>query len=694
MYFKFFEPVKRLLLATILLVLTCWISGSAQDSDSLHSVVARTTGLEKYHALIELTRSQASTNYNDALQTVEEAQSLALELGDSASIVQSGRMKGQLLNYLERTGEAYFVLIEVLPIAKRHNYLEDYKKILDNLAIVYTIQAEYDKALNSYFQVLALHEEARDELNIGFTYNNIGLLYYKIRNFNEALGYYLKALKIQQASKEHYDLERLLANIGYCYNNLNDFEKGREMFLEARAMCRDNCREQSIIHVDFGLALSFYGLNQFDEAERNLNHAYEIAVRTDNKRFVAETMIYLGKIAIKKKKYDEAAANLYTVQRIAMEEDYKEILIDCYRQLSIVYENVNNHISAADYLKKYVALKDSTFNEQLLDKLAKAKANYEQRENLAIIKAKEMTIAQQKRLTTAVIVIALLAGLLVVVLLRSNKAVKSINTKLSKAQDVIYQQNKQLEIKNEELDRLVEKKTEELKLVNLSLKQMNDELDTFINKTAQDIRSPLASLKGICNVALMDIKDEASLIYLRRINNTTELLSSILKRLLAISQINHSKISVTEIDLKTLVDSVISVQRKKGLPDNIVVRKNIVDNTIIHSDKELVSIVIENSIDNSLKFCTNSVRDEHFIEINVTPGKNGRVNVSVIDNGLDLSKASDSLATIFHGSGFDLDPSEAEKQDLYFVKTAAKKIGGKVNMKKTPEGYNELSVVF
>src|SRR5690606_39433630 len=101
---------------------------------------------------------------------------------------------------------------------------------------------------------------------------------------------------------------------------------------------------------------------------------------------------------------------------------------------------------------------------------------------------------------------------------------------------------------NKDLDREVEKKTAELERVNLSHKQVNDELDNFIYKTSHDIRGPLASLKGMCNVAIMDVKDPLALDYFNKLDATAEKLNTILTRLLIINQINNSSASHELID--------------------------------------------------------------------------------------------------------------------------------------------------
>src|SRR5690606_10805656 len=167
---------------------------------------------------------------------------------------------------------------------------------------------------------------------------------------------------------------------------------------------------------------------------------------------------------------------------------------------------------------------------------------------------------------------------------------------------------------NKDLDREVEKKTAELERVNLSHKQVNDELDNFIYKTSHDIRGPLASLKGMCNVALMDVTDPIALDYLKKLDATAERLNSILTRLLIINQINNSKLSVSRVDFARIIEDVLLLEKKRGLPQKLQIRKNIDPNISIQSDKELVRIVLENLIDNAIKFFNDAEQINSFVE--------------------------------------------------------------------------------
>jgi signal transduction histidine kinase len=686
--------LKKILCAVFLQ--WCFFYGYSQDqiSDSLTKAAETSQGTEQVDALIELAKYHGNQNKNAvALDYCVRANSIALSLGDSARYVRSGRMRGQLLNRLDRVREASQVLEKVMPIAKRNNFHADYRTILNNLALSYSFQARYDEALKIHFINLELREKSNDQVGVAGALNNIGLVYFKLKNYKQALNYYTRAI---QTVKEHNiedDRATYYTNIGLCYNQLKQFKNGLEYFELALAGCQDACAPQILIDANFGIGVARYNLEEFEVAQKHLNESLRIAREVPNKRFQAENLVYLAHIAVKTDKLDEAIPLLEECRTIAKEGNFNELLIETYREFSNVYSRKSDFQRASDYQKRYIDLKDSIYSERLIENIAKVQTEFAQRENIKTIADNQAIIRQQRYLNIAIAIIAILAGLLILVLQRSNRVSKQVNTQLSEAKETISQQNKLLEIRNKDLDREVEKKTADLERVNLSLKQVNDELDNFIYKTSHDIRGPLASLKGMCNVALMDVTDEVALDYLRKLDATAERLNAILTRLLIINQINNSKLSVSRIDFTRIVNDIILLEKKKGLPPKIEIRKRIEDDPRIYisSDKELVRIVLENLIDNAIKFYNESDRVSSFVEINISSTAEG-VKVRVIDNGIGISESNPGkLFQMFFRAS---ERSEIGGIGLYIVKTATAKIGGKVGLLTTPEGYTEFYVLF
>jgi signal transduction histidine kinase len=134
------------------------------------------------------------------------------------------------------------------------------------------------------------------------------------------------------------------------------------------------------------------------------------------------------------------------------------------------------------------------------------------------------------------------------------------------------------------------------------------------------------------------------------------------------------------------------LERKKGLPPDLKIGIDIAPNATIESDKELVRIVLENLIDNAIKFYNDSDRVDSFLDIHITQMVNGGVKVRVIDNGIGISESNPGK--LFQMFSRASERSETGGIGLYITKTATEKIGGKVGLLTTPEGYTEFYVIF
>jgi signal transduction histidine kinase len=673
-----------------------YLSCEAQRNNTLDSLLTVLKNSETDQQILDtkvmLAYEYFDINYQLALEYSSDAYELAKDLGDTSQLVMAGRIKGQMFRRLDKVQESIQVLTEILPIAKRNNFKEHYKKILNALAIAYMFKADYDKALEYNFQSLIIREDEGNKAEMIIALNNIGLIYYKLKNYEAALKYYNETINLMKDEGAEDGMERVFINRGLCHVHLKKFREAIDDINRGLQICKNECDGQINLQAEFGLAESSFWLGDYDEAESHFTSSLQIAKRINDKRFQAENLVYLGAISIQKKQYEKSIAYLSAGDSIASTAGYNQLRVDIYKQFSKLYNEINDFKSAALYQNKYIQLSDSLFREDLIKNIAEVQTNYEERQNIATIASNEIVIEQQRNLSIAIAVIALLTGLLVLVLQFGNRNIKRVNAKLSEAKEVIQEKNEELANKNKELDLLVEKKTADLARANSSLKQVNDELDNFIYKTSHDIRGPLASLKGMCNVALMDVQDPVALDYLRKLDATAERLNTILTRLVIINQINNSKLTIEHINFESIVSDVLLLERKKGVPQELLIIPQIDADATIESDKELVRIVLENLIDNAIKFYNDSDRVKSFVKIHINSMPKGGVIVRVIDNGIGISESSPGK--LFQMFSRASERSETGGIGLYITKTATEKIGGKVGLLTTPEGYTEFYVIF
>lgn len=659
--------------------------------DSLKSIIESNVGIDKFDPMISLVRVYGTFDNRKALEYSQQARQIAFQHSDSARIVTSSRIVGQLYNRLSMYKEAEKILFTTSSIARRNNFRNDYKIILNNLAIAYTYQAKYAVALEIYFQALFLYEEDKGYPDMSLVLNNIGIVYFKLKNYEKALEFYKRSYDLKKQINDHQDLDRLFINTGLCYNQLLDYAKGLEYFELGFKECGNDCRDEIRVEGEFGKGVSHFNLRNYSEAEKHFNESLGIAKKIGYNRFQAENLIYLSHIYILQEKIDDALRALNLCEQISTQAGFNEILVDTYKDFSLIYNKKENYEKASYYQDKYITIKDSIISVAVIDKLAKIQTNYAERENIKTIQAKEETIQRQRSLNFAIILIAILASLLIFVLYRSNRVKKKVNQALSDAKAIIEDQNRQLLSSNYDLDKELKIKNLELEKANESLSRVNEELDNFIYKTSHDIRGPLASLKGMCNVALMDVKDHLALNYLKKLDITAEKLNTILTRLLIVNQINNSVLGSDKIDFEDIVNDVLQLEKKKGLPPRLKIRKQIDTSIEFHSDREFVRIILENLIDNAIKFYNDSERVEPFVDISIT--EDGQhVKIKVIDNGIGISEVHpDKIFQMFSRAS---ERSETGGIGLYITKTAAEKLGGAVHLKTSPEGYTEFFVML
>ena len=669
-------------------------AGYAQNEkiDSLLRVLPDLNGSDRFQALYALGYEYIDVDNVKAEAYAVDAFKLGLSLGDSLMMVQASRIQGSALRRMERLNEAIDVSVKALGIARRNKYKEDEKILLNAIAIAYSYKAEYDKALDYHFQSLIVREQGGNKPEISITLNNIGFVYFKLKNYEKAIEYFNRSLVFKRESNDTHDLDRLLINIGLSYNHLKKFEFALKYINEGLQSCGATCSDQIIIEGKFGLGVSFFGLKKYPESEEEFKQSLAISRRTESKRWQSECLVYLAKIAITRNETESAEKFLEEAELLASNAGYNQLLMDAYKQFSVLYNQTKNFEKASLYQDKYILLKDSLISEDLVKNIAKIQTNFEERENIATIASKEVVIRQQRYLNVAIAVIALLAGLLILVLQRGNRTIKKVNAALSEAKQTIEEQNKKLQILNKNLDKEVRAKTSDLEKANHSLHRVVDELDNFIYKTSHDIRGPLASLKGICNIALMDVKDEVALKYLSKLDVTAEKLNTILTRLLIVNQINNSAIKTDDlIDFDHVVNDVLLLEKKKGLPARLEIRKSIDPDIVFRSDKEFIRIIFENLIDNAIKFYNDSERVEPFVDIRVMKEDHSLL-IRVIDNGIGISEIHpDKIFQMFSRAS---ERSETGGIGLFITKTATEKLGGTVGLKTTPEGYTEFFVKF
>jgi len=674
---------------TILLALnTVLFAQNNKKIDSLRSIYEN--GDDSYPVLWGLAYEIFDSNSEEALDFAQKAYLSAREYGSDSLIVRSGRLTGQLLRRTHRSEEAIAILLEVKKIADKKDYRVELARILNTLALCHTFMAEYDKALEYNFQSLVLREREGNKEQIAIALTNIGLTHYKMGSFDLALDYSLRSKRAYDEVGKSPEVN-LLINIGLCFGELRRYKEAQEYFENALRVCGPGCNKEFIMQAEYGLATSMFQQKNYALAQEHFQKSLAISVIQEDVRFQLENLLGLAESALISNDVSVAKTRLEEVSRIPEVRHYRELLKGFYSLEGDYYSKVGDYKSASYYWQRVNEVNDSIFGSEVIKNLTRVQTQFAQRENLAIIAEKDNILAlnqklivQQRWFNIMLGVIVILITVFVVVINRNYKRIKTVNAELATAKQIIEDHNKFL-------DQLVAQKTRELVNSNESLVKVNDELDNFIYKTSHDIRGPLASLKGMVNLAIMDVKDEKALGYLSKLDLTAEKLNMILTRLLIVNRINHAELKPETILFEPIIQEILTLEVKKGIPPKIKVDYEVAPNVNLVSDRDLVRLVLENLIDNAVKYYNDSERVESFVHIKVEV-EDGKVTARVIDNGVGIS-------TMNRQKIFQMFVRASERSDtggigLYLAKIATEKIGGDINLVTTGEKLTEFVVQF
>jgi hypothetical protein len=162
-----------------------------------------------------------------------------------------------------------------------------------------------------------------------------------------------------------------------------------------------------------------------------------MAEKLKDLRFQIETMVYRSKINIKLERYDLATEILGKAEQLALTTNYNELLIDIFRQYSILANITENFPEAARYQQRYIRLKDSIYNEALIKNLASVQTAYDARENMKATSEKDDSLAMNERIIASdrqvyffIAAVSVLAIVAAYVLFRFNRRQHIANNEL------------------------------------------------------------------------------------------------------------------------------------------------------------------------------------------------------------------------------------------------------------------------
>ena len=214
---------------------------------------------------------------------------------------------------------------------------------------------------------------------------------------------------------------------------------------------------------------------------------------------------------------------------------------------------------------------------------------------------------------------------------------------------------------------------------------INKMKNEFISIASHQLRSPLTSVKWILELFQ---KDELGKItpeqaeYLRILNENNERMIRLVNNLLNISRIETKSLKIENqpVEIKKLIKNIIKGTKIEALAKNIQLEVKISSQIpkSIKTDKNKLEIVLQNLIDNAIKY---SHKDGK-INIRVIQSKD-KIKIEIHDHGVGIPENEQDyiFQKFFRAANATRYQITGTGLGLYLSKSIIEALGGKINFK-------------
>ena len=223
------------------------------------------------------------------------------------------------------------------------------------------------------------------------------------------------------------------------------------------------------------------------------------------------------------------------------------------------------------------------------------------------------------------------------------------------------------------------------------LRTIEEMKDDFVSNMTHELKTPIA-IAYSANDALLNYDTsndpDKKTKYLTIANKQLKRLGELVENILAMSMERRKtmKLRPEDIQLREFVEEIAAAQRMRGDKD-ITINVNVADNIVVEADTTHLANVLNNLIDNAIKYSDESV------EITISGDNN---ELSVRDNGIGIpSKSIPYLFNKFyrvpHGNRQDV---RGYGIGLYYVKSIIDKMGWSIEVKSTEGKSSVFTIKF
>lgn len=361
--------------------------------------------------------------------------------------------------------------------------------ILSNKAELYSHQGNLEGAIKSAIAAQKIYQ-------IEGLSNKVISVKLNLANYNasfgaleKAIAYYNEVIEYEKTSDNKINLTRAYIGLGVVHNSLFETKLALSSYKKALGILLEsnNLRGLSIVYNNIGNV--YYKLDAYDSAIANHLKSLSIKEQINDSRGMFSSLRNLAECYRLNDNLSQAIYHSKKAKSILTSMDEPQLWADYYyTQLGIAIDQKTDE--AHDIFEKYILLRDSIYNTELVESLASIEEKYEDETNLRKISELELSnlkAQQQRRLATVVaLALFLTAGLIFF----QFRKVKNLNQALDQKNHEVQSALEDKELLLKEIHHRVKNNLQTISsLLNLQSRYVDNEAKEAVQEGKNRVKS-------------------------------------------------------------------------------------------------------------------------------------------------------------------------------------------------------------
>ncbi|MCX6270577.1 MAG: tetratricopeptide repeat-containing sensor histidine kinase [Bacteroidetes bacterium] len=655
--------MKKLFIAFFLLFGFLVVYGQNRKmTDSLQRILPGITGKERADILGTLGESYFEYDPAKAIKYARELIPLAQKINDPFGEARGKSIIGIALLNQGKAEDALPFFQDARILIENLGRTDKLATIWTNIGNCFFRSGNYDQSYEAYQKSARISESLKDSISYAKALSSMGMVHKAKKEYATALELHSQAAGIFQRAKHWHEYSFALNNQGVTNLALKRYDEALKCFVKSLEIRREqNVSEIDLINLYNNIALVYSDQNNNEQALQFYRQALRAARKADDKYSQAAIMQNLGNLLLKENKIALTLHYFDSSLTLAGSIRANDIIASGYSNMADLYKKKGDYKKAAEYLEKEKEIQSTLMTEKSQKRIEELRIKYETEKSKKELAQRNLDLKKQT-IQNAILLFAWLVILLILMtILLFYRSIKRKKTALEAMNS-----------------KLVESET--------SLKESNDTKDKLFSIITHDLKNPFGIL--ISMVSFLDenysvIGEEQRLQAIQTLKKSALGTSQLLENLTqwALTQGGKLKIVKEKTDLFRVGQSVLWLMKPEADRKKIVLLSDIVPDTWIDTDQQILKTVLRNLIGNAIKF----TGEAGYVELGCYPeGK--EMILFVKDNGVGI--APEDQEKIFrlnvHHTTSGTYQEKGSGLGLILVKEFASKIEGRIFFNSCP----------